>query len=159
MNVDIAIARSIDIDAPRSRLGKLFADLEATIRRFPKLKRLKKLGEDQYLWEMATIGSRLANIAHEVSYGAHYTVDGKRGSVSWKPIPEQGNARIEGEFRLEDLGGKTRLHFRVGGRLRDVPVPLLYRVVAPAFIQGKFTRLVDVFLERTAEAVIEETTA
>ena len=159
MNVDIAIARSIDIDVPRAQVGKLLADLESTIRRFPKLKRLKKLDEDQYLWEMSPIGSRLANIAHEVSYGAHYTVDGKRGSVSWKPIPAQGNASIEGEFRLEDLGGRTRLHFRVGGRLRDVPVPLLYRVVAPAFIQGKFTRLVDVFLERTAEAAIEETTA
>ena len=159
MNIDIAIARSVDIAAPRARVAALIADLEGTIRRFPKLKRLKKLGEREYLWEMAPIGSRLARIAHEVSYGARYTIDAARGLVSWQPVPRQGNASIEGEFRLEEMGKSTRLSFRVEGELRDVPVPLLYRVVAPAFIQGKFTRLVDVFLERTAEAAMQEATA
>src|SRR6185503_19468833 len=55
MNVNLAIERSIDIPAPYAKVEVLLADLEGTIRRFPKLKRLKKLGENQYLWEMQTI--------------------------------------------------------------------------------------------------------
>ena len=107
---------------------------------------------------MSTIGSKAANIAHEVSYAAHYTVNAKRGEMSWRPLPDYGNATIEGRFALLDQGKKTKLVFDVKGKLRDVPVPLMYRLLAPPFIQGKFTRLVDIFLESTRDALLEETT-
>lgn len=153
MKVQIAITRSLDIDAPADQLRKLFTDLETTIGRFPKLRNLKKLGPDQYLWEMNPIGNKIANISHEVSYGARYTVDAKKGELSWTPIPKQGNASIEGAFRVVEKGAGSRLEFKVKGELYDVPVPLMYRLVAPAFIQAKFAALVDVFLERTRDAL------
>lgn len=153
MKVNIAITRSLDIELPLSQVKTLFKDLEGTIRRFPKLRELKKLGADQYLWEMAPIGSKIANIAHEVRYGAHYTVDPKAGALTWTPIAKQGNARIEGAFRLLEQGRGVRLEFKVKGELFDVPVPFMYRLVAPTFIQAKFAALVDVFLERTRDAL------
>ena len=153
MKVNIAITRSLDIELPLSQVKTLFKDLEGTIRRFPKLRELKKLGADQYLWEMAPIGSKIANIAHEVRYGAHYTVDAKAGALSWTPLAKQGNASIEGAFRILEQGSGTRLEFKVKGELFDVPVPFMYRLVAPTFIQAKFAALVDVFLERTRDAL------
>ena len=153
MKVNIAITRSLDIDLPPTKVKALFKDLEGTIKRFPKLRTLKKLGPDQYLWEMSAIGSKIANIAHEVSYGAHYTVDAKAGALSWTPIAKQGNASIEGAFRILEQGSGSRLEFKVKGELFDVPVPLMYRLVAPTFIQAKFAALVDVFLERTRDAL------
>ncbi len=153
MKVNIAITRSLDIALPANKVKVLFKDLEGTIRRFPKLRELKKLGPDQYLWEMNPIGSKIANIAHEVRYGAHYTVDAKAGLLSWKPLAKQGYASIEGAFRVLEGGSGTRLEFTVKGELFDVPVPLMYRLVAPAFIQAKFAALVDVFLERTRDAL------
>lgn len=153
MKVSIKIARSIEVPAPCEEVAVLLSDLEGTIRRFPKLKRLKKLGPMVYLWEMSPIGSRIANIAHEVSYAAHYTVDPAKGRLSWSPLPEHGNAVIQGQFQLQPQGSGTRLSFSVEGELRDVPVPLMYRLVAPPFIQGKFTHLVDVFLEKTRESL------
>lgn len=154
MKVNIEIKRSIDIPLPYAQVETLYTDLETTIKRFPKLKKLKKLGEMSYLWEMSTIGSRIANIAHDVSYAAKYTLDLKKGKLSWVPMPQHGNATIKGEFQLEEQGPqRTRLSFHVSGELRDVPVPLMYRLIAPPFIQGKFTHLVDVFLENTREAL------
>lgn len=153
MKVQISISRSIDVDLPPARVHALFADLEATIRRFPKLRTLKKLGPDQYLWEMAPIGSRIANIAHEVRYGAHYVVEAGKGELSWTPLAKQGNASIAGRFTTAAAGSGTRLSFEVKGELFDVPVPFLYRLVAPAFIQAKFAALVEVFLERTRAAL------
>lgn len=88
-------------------------------------------------------------------YGAQYRVDDKRGEVSWTPIPRQGNASIEGRFQLAARGTGTRLSFNVKGELRDVPVPLMYRLLAPPFIQGKFTRLVDIFLEETRASLLK----
>jgi carbon monoxide dehydrogenase subunit G len=154
MKVNIEIERSAVVPVPYKQVEPLLTDLEGTIGRFPKLKKLTRLGPDRYLWEMRTIGSRIANIAHDVSYGAHYHLDLPKGELSWKPVANQGNATIEGFFRLTDSGEQTRLTFRVWGELRDVPVPLLYRVVAPPFIQGKFTRLVDTFLEETRDALV-----
>jgi hypothetical protein len=154
MKVNIEIERSTVVPVPYPQVEPLLTDLEGTIGRFPKLKKLTRLGEDKYLWEMRTIGSRIANIAHDVSYGAHYRLDLPKGELSWQPLPSQGNATIEGFFRIAGSGEQTRLTFRVWGELRDVPVPLLYRVVAPPFIQGKFTRLVDTFLEETREALV-----
>ena len=102
---------------------------------------------------MNPIGSKIANIAHEVRYGAHYTVDAKAGTLSWKPIAKQGNASIEGGFRVVETSSGSRLEFTVKGELFDVPVPLMYRLVAPTFIQAKFAALVDAFLERTRDAL------
>lgn len=154
MKINIALQRSLDIDLPPAQVNRLFTDLEGTIRRFPKLRTLSRLGPDEYLWQMGAIGSRIANIAHEVSYGAHYTVDAAAGRLSWRPIARQGNASIEGSFRVLPQGQGSRLEFSVKGELHDVPVPLVYRLVAPAFIQAKFAALVDVFLERTREALM-----
>ncbi|HVT34068.1 MAG TPA: hypothetical protein VHE37_00680 [Nevskiaceae bacterium] len=153
MKVDLAIERSLDLEAPFERVTGLLEDYETTIRRFPKLRKLKKLGDMTYLWEMAPIGSRIANISHEVVYAARYQVDAPRGRLSWQGMPSHGNAVIHGEFELKPARKGTRLRFAVNGQLRDVPVPLIYRLVAPPFIQGKFTRLVDVFLEKTQQAL------
>ncbi len=153
MKVNISISRSLDIDLPPARVKVLFEDLETTIGRFPKLRSLKKLGPDRYLWEMKPIGSRIANIAHEVSYGAHYTVDAQQGELSWTPLAKQGNASVEGRFRVLEQGSGTRLEFTVKGELFEVPVPFIYRLVAPTFIQAKFAALVDTFLERTRDSL------
>jgi len=40
----------------------LLQDIEGTLRRFPKLRKLTKLGADSYLWEMGVIGSRMASL-------------------------------------------------------------------------------------------------
>lgn len=153
MNIDIEIERSVRVPAPYAQVRKLLEDLEGTIGRFPKLKKLTRVGDNAYLWEMSTIGSRIAKIAHDVSYAAKYSIDLKKGELSWKPLPKYGNAVIEGRFKLQDHGVDTQMTFHVSGELRDVPVPLIYRLLAPPFIQGKFTHLVDEFLERTGAAL------
>lgn len=155
MKVNLSIERSLPVPASADQVIALFDDLETTIGRFPKLKKLSKLGPNRYRWDMDIIGSRIANIAHSVSYGAEYRVDAGQGELSWTPVKGVGNASIEGQFRVRESGEGSVLSFAVRGELQDVPVPLMYRLIAPAFIQGKFSALVDKFLERTAAALAE----
>lgn len=153
MKVNISIARSVDLPIGFDRARVLLDDYPTTIRRFPKLRKLTPLDERSLLWEMAPIGSTAAGISHEVRYAARYTLDAEAGELVWTPLPKHGNAVIEGQMRLQPRGAGTRLSFDVRGELRDVPVPFMYRLVAPPFIQGKFTRLVDVFLDKTRDHV------
>ena len=153
MKVKIAIERSLVVALPYKQVTPLLQDLERTIGRFPKLRQLTRIGDNAYRWDMHPIGSKLANISHAVSYGAQYHVDPKKGLVRWDAMPKQGNASIEGCFSLHGDDEQTRLEFQVEGELYDVPVPLLYRPIAPAFIQGRFSSLVDIFLERTGDAL------
>jgi hypothetical protein len=153
MDIRIEIERNLRVDLPYGRVVCLLDDLEGTIGRFPKLRRLSQLNQYEYLWEMQPIGSRVANIAHQVSYAARYQVEPGIGMVRWTPLRGHGNASVEGWFRIADHGVDTELTFRVCGTLREVPVPFMYRLLAPPFIQGKFTHLVDEFLTRTRGAL------
>jgi hypothetical protein len=152
MKVSIAIERSLRVPGPIRRLTPMLADLEGTLRHFPRLSTLTPLGDQVYLWQMKRIGSRTANIQHEVRYAARYHVDTRKRQLTWEPVPGHGNAHIGGKLSLETDGDAALLHIRVQGELLDVPVPLLYRPLAGPFIQGKFACLVDGFLENLRDA-------
>lgn len=156
MKINIEVERSKLVELPRAQVAPLFDELETTMGRFPKLKKLTRLTENEYLWELQTVGSRLANIAHDVVYGARYRRSADGNEITWAPLPGKGNASIAGQFGLIEARGGTEIRFRVKGELRDVPVPLMYRLAAPPFIQGKFTQLVDDFLERTRAALLSD---
>jgi carbon monoxide dehydrogenase subunit G len=150
VDIKIDIERHKTVTVPQAQLVGLLSDIEGTLKRFPKLKKITVLGERDFRLDMQTIGSSIAKIAHDVSFGARCNTDLARAELSWKPLPKVGNAQVEGQLRLAGEGQSTRITLRVRGELHDVPVPLMYRLVAPAFIQGKFSALIDAFLEKLA---------
>lgn len=152
MNIKIDLERHKTVPLTQAQLAGLFADVETTLKKFPKLKKLTGLGTQDFRLDMQTIGSSIAKIAHDVSFGARCALDPKKSELSWKPLPKVGNAQIEGVLRAAGEGKSTRLTLHVRGELHDVPVPLMYRLVAPAFIQGKFSALIDAYLEKLAAA-------
>lgn len=156
MNIRIEIERHRNVMMAREEFARLSRDIEGTLRQFPKLKKLTPLGAQDYRIDLKTVGSSLARVAHDVSFGTRCLVDPTKAALSWTPLPDVGNAQIEGLLKLNEEGKSLRLSLSlaVRGELHDVPVPLMYRLVAPAFIQGKFAALVDVFLERFAAAAV-----
>jgi carbon monoxide dehydrogenase subunit G len=157
MNVEIEIERSMTVPVAYAQAQALLHDVENTIRLFPKLRRLTRQKDGSYLWELAPIGSKVANISHDVSFAARFVVDPQEGLVHWKPVKGQGknpgNARIEGRLQLRPHGAATAMSLRVNGDLYDVPVPLMFRLVAPPFIQGKFAALVERYFFRLGESL------
>src|SRR3546814_16891879 len=100
MNVDIKIERSVEVDAPFKKVAPLLDDLEGTIRRFPKLRKLTKIGTNAYLWAMSVIGSKIANIAHAVSYCAQYSINPQRADLSWTAIPDRGHQQEQDRLKM-----------------------------------------------------------
>jgi len=155
MKINIEIERSLLVDLPVKQVRMLIDEVEPTLGRFPKLKKLTRLGPDQYLSELKAIGSSIANIAHEVSYGARYRRSADGLALNWDAIPGQGNASISGSLSVAEKKTGSEIRFKVKGELRDVPVPLMYRLAAAPFIQGKFAHLIDIYLELTRDALLE----
>ena len=100
MNITLDIERRLLLPVDHGRAITLLDDLEATIGRFPNLKKLSRIAEQSYLWEMRTMGVRIAKIAHDLSYAARYEIDHKAAAIRWQPVSGHGNARIAGEIRL-----------------------------------------------------------
>ena len=153
MNVKIEIERSTLVPVPYDETKALLQDVEGTIRLFPRLRKLTRQKDGSHLWELAPIGSRVANISHEVSFAARFVVEPDKGLVLWKPVKGRGNASIEGRLHLRPRDYLTHMTLRVNGDLRDVPVPMMFRLVAPAFIQGKFTAMVEQYFVKLGESL------
>ncbi len=156
MKIDLNIERSLMLPVPHARALTLLDDIESTIGRFPNLKALTRLDDHSYRWDMRTMGVRIARIAHDLSYAARYSIDRGNGVIRWVPVAGHGNASIGGEIRLTASGDATQMLFKVNGVMNDVPVPLLYRPLAPSFISAKMSTLIERFLARTAEALAAE---
>lgn len=148
MNVKIDLSRKLEADVSADELLALFDDLEIVLRKFPKIKTLSLIAEHSYQFEMQTIGSSIARIAHDAIFACRFEVDKSKGELRWKALTDVGNTRFNGVLRR---GGKG-LIVEIKGDVLDVPIPMMYRLVAPAFIQGKFSALADVWLQRLATA-------
>lgn len=159
MKIDLNIERSLMLPVSHARALTLLDDVESTIGRFPNLKALTRLDDHSYRWDMRTMGVRIARIAHDLSYAARYSIDRGNGVIRWVPVSGHGNASIGGEIRLTASGDATQMQFKVNGVMNDVPVPLLYRPLAPSFISAKMSTLIERFLARTAEALAAEPAA
>jgi hypothetical protein len=145
VNIQIDIQRHKAVRLSPAQVRALVSDPQATLKRFPKLRKLQVLGAQEFRLDLQTVGSRVARIAHDVSFGAR--IEASEDELRWQAIPKIGNAQLQGVLRYD---GDERLSLHVRGELRDVPVPLMYRLVAPAFIQGKFSALADGYLDRLA---------
>jgi hypothetical protein len=138
---------------PYERVRHFLEDVATTIGHFPKLSKLTEISPDVYLWELAPIGSRIAKISHEVSFASRFTVELDKGLVKWKPVDGHGNASMEGRWKLEPRGKQTHMTMWVRGELYDIPVPLMFRPVAPPFIQGIFAALIERFLQKLEKSL------
>lgn len=152
MNIRIDVERQAVIAGSREQVLAQLGDIEGTLKRFPKLRKLSPLGQRDYRLDMHTIGSSIAKISYDVSFGARCSFDAAAGELSWTPLSNVGNALLQGALRVVEDGNGSRLSLSVRGELREVPVPLMYRLVAPAFIQGKFAALLDAYLENVGAA-------
>lgn len=157
MNITIEVRRQRAVTLSATQVASLLNNTEGTLRQFPKLKKLVPLGGTDYQIDLKTIGSPAAKIAYDVSFGSRCTVEPGGATVRWVGLRNIGNAVIEGSIEFVVEGSEASLNLTVNGELRDVPVPSMFRPIAPAFIQGKFTALADEFLERldnTARALL-----
>lgn len=142
-NVNIDLGYEFEVKASADTVFDLLSDVPASASYFPKLDKLVDLGDQRYRWEMARIA--LAQIELQTIYACRYACDRAQGMVSWTPVPDEGNARVSGHWKIRDKKTSTQLELQVRGELSMALPGLMKMVVAPV-AQAKFEKLLDQYI-------------
>lgn len=146
--IDISIERTFEAD-DFGAAWALLSDTRACLAHYPKLETLTHLGGDSWRWELEPTGT--AGFSHAVCYAVTYHYDREAGTISWEPIPEEGNARVNGAFHLTEVGNRVRVTLVIDSCL-DVPAPLLLKSLIGKFARTELIEQVEGFVANLAAA-------
>lgn len=140
----IEVGYAFDVRAPVKEVFALLADVPASASHYPQLERLVDLGGGAWRWEMRKIG--VGAYALQTVYASRYTVNKTKGTVSWTPLEDVGNARVGGSWQVGKKKDVTHLELQVQLEV-DLPVPPLMRLVVEPLLQAEFERLTEAYID------------
>jgi carbon monoxide dehydrogenase subunit G len=133
----------VDVPAPLEEVYALLADIPDSTSHFPDLEKVAR-HEDGYLWTVKKSG--VGRLSAQMIYACRYLSDEAAHTVRWEPIPGTGNTTLQGSWRLEQVGGGTRLHLHNQLTMHlDIP-RLMVRAARPVVNQIS-ARLMGQYLE------------
>lgn len=151
--IPIEISRDFTVNCGYDKVFGLLADVPASVSHFPKVENLVDLGDEVYRWEMQKIG--LSTYTIQTIYACRYTNSYDEGWVEWKPVPDEGNAQVEGFWNLEeDDGDVVSVEFYTKGDF-TMNFPSLAKIVLGPLVSVEFNSLVDKYianLKKTLQA-------
>lgn len=144
VTVDIDLGYEFAVKAPLDKVFGVLADVPLSVSHFPKVDKLVDMGEGVYRWEMQKVGT--AQVGIQTVYACKYTSDKKKGSVTWTPVKDVGNAQISGSWKITDKKGKTNVVLKTGGKV-EVALPALMKVIVVPVVNGEFEKLVEKYID------------
>lgn len=147
--VTVNIERSFEVGCSFEKAFGVVADVPESAGHFPKLAELYEVGENSYLWEMEKVG--VDKYSLQTSYACKYTSDAAKGTVTWTPIKDEGNAQVKGKWTVKTLGPKkTSMKLSTSAEL-EIPLPKLVKLLVGPLVSREFEGLVDQYIENLKE--------
>ena len=142
--VDIELGYEFAVPASFADVFALVSDVPASASHFPKLNRLVPMKRGTYRWEMDPVGPPEAHV--QTIYASTYTANKTKGTVTWVPVPDVGNAQVSGGWALKKLKRGTQLTLNISGSL-NLPLPALVKPVIGPVVAAEFERLVEEYID------------
>ncbi|GAB4400189.1 MAG: hypothetical protein OHK0048_15010 [Rhodoferax sp.] len=142
VSIDLGYALTVRADA--QQVFKTLSDVPTSASFFPKVDRLVDLGEGAYRWEMAKIGLPQVNL--QTIYACRYASDAAQGRVQWTPLPDVGNAQVQGHWIITPKKSGTALEFHSRGVL-TLPLPGLMKKIVGPLVEAEFEKLVEQYID------------
>ena len=150
ITISIDLGYEFDVKAPAKEVFALLSNVPESASHFPKLDQLVDLGKGSYRWEMETIG--LGQITLQSVYACKYTSSKTKGTVTWTPVKDVGNAQVSGSWTITDNKKSTKLVLDIQSEV-ELPLPALMKMVAGPLVQAEFESLVEQYIDNLAEAL------
>ena len=144
VSVDIDLGYEFTVKAPFAEVFDVLSDVPTSVSHFPKVDKLVDLGDGVYRWEMQKVGTAQVNL--QTVYASKYVSDRKKGTVTWTPVKDVGNAQVSGSWKITDKKGSTAVVLKIKGTV-DTPLPGLMKMVVVPVVQGEFEKLVEKYVD------------
>lgn len=144
IQVHIDLGYEFSVKAAAGAVFDVLSDVPASAAHFPKLHRLVDLGASTYRWEMEKIG--LAQVNLQTVYASKYTSSKPKGTVTWTPVKDEGNALVSGSWKITDNKKSTHLVLKIEGDL-TLPLPGLMKMVVAPLVEAEFEKLVEKYID------------
>lgn len=147
ITVTIDLGYEFAVKAKAAEVFQLLSDVPASGAHFPKLETLTDLGDNRYRWAMEKVGTPQVNIqtVYASQYSSHWNAAKGTGTVSWVPIPGEGNAQVGGHWTVRDQKKSTAIELSLEASI-DVPLPGLMKTVVAPVVEAEFEKLVDRYI-------------
>lgn len=144
VKVKAAIRRTQPLNADANAVFPLLSPAEAG-RFFPRVQQITDLGNGAYHWLLKPMGTQ--KYQHQVEYASVWEVDDAQHRVLWRPVPDQGNARISGAWQIEPgRHGGIKLSLEIRAELK-LDLPRWMQLVAEPIVQTEFQKLLNTYFD------------
>lgn len=142
--VTIHVSKQFETSASPEQVFELLADVPRSASHFPDVEKLEPLGGNMYRWitERIAIGD---HTLQQTIYACIYRSDKASMSVDWTPVEGEGNARVEGGWRIEPAGSGTKVQLHTKGSL-EVDLPGFLQFLLAPLIELAFTQKIDRYI-------------
>ncbi|MBP8182679.1 MAG: SRPBCC family protein [Rhodoferax sp.] len=144
ITVHVELGYEFEVRASFNEVFDVLADVPTSAGFYPKVDQLIDLGDGAYRWEMEKIG--LAQVNLQTVYASRYVSDRATGSVTWTPLPDQGNTLVSGSWKITDNKKSTNVVLRVEGDL-TIPLPGLMKVVVAPLVEAEFEKMTEQYID------------
>lgn len=148
--VTIDVSKQFETSASPERVFELLADVPRSASHFPDVEKLEPLGGNTFRWIMEKIAIGTHTLQQTI-YACAYRSDRAAMSVSWAPVEGEGNAKVEGNWRIEPAGSGTKVQLHTKGSL-EVDLPGFLQFLLSPFIELAFTQKIDRYISNLQEA-------
>ncbi len=145
----MTITAEVDLEyefAVKAKAAAVFALLSDVVKSssyFPKVDAVTDLGKGVFQWEMQKVGTPQVNI--QTVYASKYKSDAKKGTVSWTPVNNVGNAQVSGGWTITDHKKSTALKLVVQATV-FVPLPDIMQSIVQPVVSAEFEKLLDQYI-------------
>lgn len=151
LTIDLHLAYELDVKASAKEAFALLSDVPKSASHYPKLAHLEDLGQGAYRWEMEPVGSGAVHIQQTV-YASQYVANQSKGTITWSPVKNEGNARVAGSWTITPHKGFTRLVLEINASV-DLPLPNLMKAVAEPIVEAEFEALTERYIDNIARTL------
>ena len=151
--VAIHVSKQFETPASPERVFDLLADVPRSASHFPDVEKLEPLGGNAFRWIMERIAVGDHTLQQTI-YACVYRSDHATLSVSWTPVEGEGNARVEGHWRIEPAETGTQVQLHTKGTL-EVDLPGFLQFLLSPLIEIAFTQKIDRYIANL-QAAFEE---
>ena len=142
--VSVELGYEFEVKASAKDVFDLLSDVPLSASHYPKVDKLVDLGQGSYRWEMEKIG--VGSFFLQTVYTSHYIPNRAKGTVTWAPVKDGGNAEVSGSWVITDNKESTKVELRVQAEL-SLPVPAMMKMLVQPMVESEFETMTEKYID------------